>query len=168
MDAWIKCNALPSGFDSDSDSAGRWGGIDDVNGSGDGDAGDAAKAISDGLRHIGAALDGVHLPKQRKRLRVETTLDTSVGGLREPASAREPLSAIAKGMPVVEEVKVRKRRPKGEGDGRRRRRKKDGEDEGKEGKGRGVLVEELMKGQGLGGAEVGSEMSVEGSVGGEE
>ena len=100
VDSWIKCTMLPDEFDSDEDSAGRFGGIDEISRSHSpsnrdfhdpGDAGEAAKQISEGLRHISKVLDGVDLPKQRKRLRLDA-------GLSEvPATSKttnEPTSAV--------------------------------------------------------------------------
>ena len=105
VDAWLKCNALPDGFDSDEDAAGRWGGIDEVSRSESpggkemndpGDAGEAARRISDGLRHIGRALDGVQLPKQRKRLRVTDGMEVErpTRGAERERERDAPSSAV--------------------------------------------------------------------------
>ena len=109
VDAWLKCNLLPDDFDSDDDDAGRWGGVDVVyrtptpggksDHAGPEDAGEAARNISEGLRHIGRALDGVHLPKQRTRLRLDTVMDAPVVARADvpPSAVRlEPASAIVR------------------------------------------------------------------------
>lgn len=115
IDSWVKTNLLPDEYDSDNDSAGRVGGIDDVSRSHSparkdfhdpGDAGEAAKQISDSLRHIGKALDGVHLPKQRKRLRGDASLGepTTVSKAPHdpPSTVRaEPFSSTFRGGPSM-------------------------------------------------------------------
>lgn len=85
FDAWMKCNVLPSGYDSEEDEPGRFAGIDEIstlrtmgveNEDKDydpveaGDAGAAATQISKSFKRIARVIDGVKVPRLPERVRV--------------------------------------------------------------------------------------------------
>ncbi|KAI9713015.1 MAG: hypothetical protein M1828_001489 [Chrysothrix sp. TS-e1954] len=78
-DAWMKCNALPDGWDSDDDVRDGLGGLDEFEvidttdeKSGkrivarDGDIGEHSRRVAQSLREIGHALDHISIPKPQK------------------------------------------------------------------------------------------------------
>lgn len=102
VDAWMKCAALPDGWNSEDDEDNRWGGIDNINARDDAsdDVGERSSTISRGLRRIARLLDGQQPLSfaKRKRKRFVERDPTPIYEIPEPkpqASRRSRPSAIA-------------------------------------------------------------------------